>query len=99
MLPTVIGAFSVPPREARVRIVEIDIVKGHAGRERLVRTNVVNVVALNTFVHCSKAAAQHCFVIAGEIISEADARTEVQPGILYQAARNTRLAGDADPFR
>ena len=66
-------------KQALGRIVDRDVVKGHARGEGLVRADVINIVALDTFIHGSEAAANDGLVIAAEIVSETDARSEVKP--------------------
>ena len=59
-------------------------------------TGVVHVVALNALVHDAEAAAHDRLAAAGQVIGEAEARTEVRPVIVHQALGNAVLSGDAD---
>ena len=64
--------------------------------ERNVRPGIVHVVALNAFVHDAEAAANNRLAAAGQVIGEAEARTEVGPVIVHQTLGYAVLLGDAD---
>src|SRR5260221_5908104 len=62
--------------------------------ERNVRTGILQVVALDTFVHDSESAANHSFTTASEVVSEAETRTERRPVIVHEAFWYAVLSGN-----
>ena len=73
-----------------------DVVEGKRSAERLVRTSVVHVVALNALVHNAESAADHGCAGTGQVIGKTDTRTESRPVIRHQALRNSVLPGDTE---
>ena len=86
MSATVMGATSVlaSPADRGVRVGQKDVVEGDLSAERNIRTGVVHVVSLDTFVHDAVSTANHGFAVSAYVISEAKAWTEILPVIVTQ---------------
>src|ERR1017187_317989 len=69
--------------EVSRRIHKRNVVERYVRTERYVGAGIVHVVALDALVHCAKAAAENRLAGPGEIIGEADARTERCPVVVH----------------
>ena len=82
--------------KAGVRIGQGHIVEIDCGTERHIGASVIHVVALNALIHHAEATTDNSFAGTAEVISKADAGTEVRPVIVNEALRYAVLAGYAD---
>ena len=97
MLPTVMGATkALPVLSAAEGLERPTLFKRYRCAKRLVWTTVVHVVTLNAFVHDAEAAADDGLVIAGQIVSKADARAEVVSNNSSPCHSECHSSGDPD---
>src|SRR5213082_188365 len=70
-----------------------NVVEINAGGERNRAGVVVDVIALDALVHQAVTATNDGLAIAVQVVSKANARPEVLPGVIHAALGNSLAAG------
>src|SRR6266404_2108129 len=86
--------------QIEARIVQFDWPRRvHLQTKWNVRASIVHIVALNPLVHDSESATDHGLPVACEVVSEAEARTEGCPVVVYEPLRYAILPGNPDTIQ
>ena len=80
-------------------IVKRDAVEGWVRIARGVHGTVIHIVALNAFVHHAESTAYDRLSLTGKVVSTAQPRPPIVPGVVDQTFGDSVYSADPDPVQ